>query len=113
MRASVAAEKLGLPTVSLVCEGFVLQGDFTAAGLGMPNLPMAVYPGHVNFHSVKELENNVKTVMVEQIIKGLTIQPEETKLREEPEPKDIVFEGTFEEVNQFFYSNEWSDGLPS
>ncbi len=112
MRASIVAEKLGLPTVSLVCKGFVLQGDFTAAGLGMPNLPMAVYPGHVNFHSVQKLEDNVKTVIVEQIVKGLTVQPEETKLRKEPEPKDIVFEGTFEDVNEFFYSNEWSDGLP-
>jgi hypothetical protein len=24
----------------------------------------------------------------------------------------VVFEGTFDEVNRFFYENEWSDGLP-
>ncbi|MFC1977847.1 UGSC family (seleno)protein [Chloroflexota bacterium] len=112
MRASIVAEKLGLPTVSIVCGGFELQGEFTAAGSGMSNLPMAVYPGHVHFHSVQELEDNIKTVMVEQIVKGLTVQPKETKLQEEPGPKDIVLEGTFEEVNEFFYSNEWGDGLP-
>ena len=30
----------------------------------------------------------------------------------EPAPADIVFEGTFDEVNRFYYENDWSDGLP-
>ncbi|MFC1986474.1 hypothetical protein ACFLWC_05730, partial [Chloroflexota bacterium] len=105
------AEKLGLPTVSLVCDGFVLQGSTTAAGLGMPNLPMAAYPGPVNLHSVEEIEKNVAEVMIDQVIKGLTVQPEEAKPVSEPEPRDIVFKGTFEEVNRFFCEKEWSDGL--
>ncbi|MFC2004450.1 hypothetical protein ACFLUK_02795 [Chloroflexota bacterium] len=112
MRASAAVEKLGLPTVSLVCDGFVLQGSFTAAGLGMPNLPMAAYPGQVHLHSVEELEKNMAAVVIDQIIKGLTVKPEEAKSSPEPGPLDIVFKGTFEEVNRFFYENEWSDGLP-
>ena len=112
MRASVAVEKLGLPTASLACDGFVLQGGFTAAGLGMPNLPISAYPGPVNFHSVEELEKNVATVMIDQIIRGLTVQPEEAKLSPEPEPRDIIFEGTLDEVNRFFYEKEWSDGMP-
>ena len=112
MRASVAVEKLGLPTVSLVCEGFVVQGSSTAAGLGMPNLPMAAYPGPANLHSVEELEKNVAKVMIAQIVKGLTVQPEEVKPSPEPGPRDIIFRGTLNEVNKFFYDNEWSDGLP-
>ncbi|MFC1986813.1 hypothetical protein ACFLWC_07515, partial [Chloroflexota bacterium] len=36
----------------------------------------------------------------------------ETPLIDEPGSKDIIFKGTFEEVNRFFYENEWSDGLP-
>ncbi len=78
----------------------------------MPNLPMAAYPGPVNLHSVEELQKNVETVVVDQVIKGLTVQPEEAKLSPEPKPRDIVFKGTFEEVNSFFYLREWSDGLP-
>ncbi len=78
----------------------------------MPNLPMSVYPGHVNLHSVEELQENVKAVVVDQVIKGLTVQPEEAKLSPEPKPRDIVFKGTVEEVNRFFYVREWSEGLP-
>ena len=103
MRASVAVEEFGLPTSSVVCDGFVVQGGLTAAGLGMANLPMAAYPGAVNVHSVEELEKNVETVLVDQVIKGLTVQPEEVKPSPEPGARDIVFKGTFEEVNRLFY----------
>ena len=78
----------------------------------MPNLPIAAYPGHVNVQSADELRKNVKGVLIEQIIEGLTTQPEKAKRSSEPRPRDIVFQGTFEEVNRFFYGREWSDGLP-
>jgi hypothetical protein len=112
VRASAEAEKSGVPTVSLVCQGFALQGSATADGLGFPRLAMAEYPGHVDLHSLEEIQKNVKTVLVEQVIKGLTVQPEEVKTSPEPEPRDIVFEGTFEEINKFFYEKEWSEGIP-
>ncbi len=112
MRASAAAEKAGVPTASVVCEGFVVQGSATAAGQGFPNLPMAAYPGHVSLHTVNELQKNVETKVVDQLIKGLTTQPEVIKSSPEPDARDIVFKGTFEEVNKYFYENEWSDGIP-
>jgi len=108
----MAAEKAGVPTASIACQGFVVQGKATVAAVGMPNLPISTYPGQIPFHSDEELENNVRTVLVDQIIQALTVQPEETKLSTEPEPRDIVLRGTFEEVNSFFYEKEWSDGLP-
>lgn len=114
MRASIAVEKLGIPTVSIVCAGFVVQGRLTAAGSGMPNLPMSVYPGPVNLHSLEELQKNVRAIVVDQIITGLTVQPKENKAVTSPEPekREVVFQGAFSEVNSFFYDNEWSDGLP-
>ena len=78
----------------------------------MPTLPFAAYPGHVDFSSTEELRRNVAAIMVEQVIRGLTVQPGEVKLPSEPSARDIVFKGTFEEVNRFFYNREWSDGLP-
>ncbi|MBI4267027.1 MAG: hypothetical protein HY668_01500 [Chloroflexi bacterium] len=112
VRASVEVEKAGLPTSSIVCGGFVVQGKATAAGLGMPNLPMAVYPGHINLHSREELQKNVETGLVDQIVRSLTSAPKAEGLAPEPAPGDIVFSGTFEEVNRFFYDQEWGDGLP-
>ncbi|MFC1970796.1 UGSC family (seleno)protein [Chloroflexota bacterium] len=112
MRASVEVEKLGIPVATVACEDFVTQGSFTAAGLKMPNLPLAAYPGTINLHSGEKLQNNVETVVIDQVIHNLTVQPKEAKPSPEPEPRDIVFAGTLEEVNRFFQAREWSDGLP-
>src|SRR3546814_17457849 len=45
-------------------------------------------------------------------IENLTVQPQEKVLAPEPKALDIVFRGSFEEVNDNFYEKEWSDGLP-
>jgi len=42
----------------------------------------------------------------------LNVQPRDEKPGGEPGLRDIVFGGTFEEVNEFFYDREWSEGLP-
>jgi hypothetical protein len=90
----------------------MIQGSLTAGGSGMPNLPLAMIPGHPDLHSAGELERAIKTVTLDQVITALTLQPEGTKQVPEPHPKDVVFEGTFEEVNKFFYENKWQEGIP-
>lgn len=95
-----------------MCDGFILQGRLSAKSLGMPNLPYSVHPGHVNTASAEQVAANVAGNMLDQIIEGLTVQPPEAKTADEPELKDTVFKGTFEEVNDYFYDQEWSEGLP-
>jgi hypothetical protein len=112
VRASAAAEQAGVPSVSLTCEGFLGQAATTAAGLGMPNLPTALVPGHVDVQSAEELRRNVAAVTVDAVIQGLTVAPDEAVDLVEPDPDEIVFEGTPDEVNRLFYENGWSDGLP-
>ena len=113
VRASAAAEKAGVPSASLVCEGFIGQAATTAAGLGLPNLPSALVPGHVDVQTAEELDQNVVAVTVDAVIESLTENPPPVRRRaKDPDMLDVVFEGTFDEVNRFFYENEWSDGLP-
>ena len=112
LRASAVAEEAGVPSVSLTCEGFVGQAATTATGLGLPNLPVAIVPGHVDVQTVDELRANVEAVTVEGVVQGLTAAPEKASDLVEPEPGEVVFEGTPDEINRFFYENGWSDGLP-
>ena len=112
LRASEACERGGFPTSSLVCEGFLGQAAATSVGLGMPNLPVALIPGHPGAQSVEELRANVRNVTAAQVIENLLKQPTEHRLEPEPGARHIVFRGTFEEVNAHFYEREWSDGLP-
>ena len=102
-----------MPTASLVCEGFRGQAATTATGLGLPGLPTALVPGHVDVQSADELRQNVAAVTVDAVIRNLTEAPARVGVAAvEPAPDDVVFEGTLDEVNRFFYENDWSDGLP-
>jgi hypothetical protein len=112
LRASAAAEEAGVPSVSLTCEGFIGQAATTATGLGLPRLPVAIVPGHVDVQTVEELRANVLGITVDGVIQGLTAAPEKAVELVEPEPGEVVFEGTPDEINRFFYENGWSDGLP-
>jgi hypothetical protein len=112
LRASAVAEDAGVPSVSLTCEGFITQAATTSTGLGLPSLPIAIVPGHVDVQTAEELEQNVVGVTVDDVVRGLTVVPDDVTQKEEPGPDDVVFEGTYDQVNAYFYEHGWSDGLP-
>ena len=70
MRASVSAERAGIPTVSIVCEGFERQARATARGHGFDDLPLAVTVGHVDAQSAAEMTRNFVEVTFEQVVAG-------------------------------------------
>ncbi len=83
-------------------------------GSGYPNLRVVTYPGVINTHGSDTIRKNVENVLVDQIAQAL-LEPAE---KVEPAvatgwgDRDILFSGTLEAVNQFFYENMWTDGLP-
>lgn len=98
--------------VTLCCDGFKTAGSFTAKGEGFPNLPFATHPGHVNTTANEQVYQNAVDVMLDKVIEGLTVQPKDAKPKKEPGMRDIIFSGTYEEVNEMFLEKEWSEGLP-
>jgi hypothetical protein len=78
----------------------------------MPNLPVAKVPGHVDTQPLEVLERNVATVTLPAVIENLVHQPDPAAEVPEPAARDIVFTGSFEEVNRLFLENQWSEGLP-
>ena len=78
----------------------------------MPNLPVAMIPGHPGAQSLQVLQANVRSITAQQVIDNLLMQPHEQEFPLEPSAREIVFRGTFEEVNAHFYQRQWSDGLP-
>ena len=115
LRASAAIERAGFPTVSIVSTGFLKQAEVVARGLGLDDLKIAHYPGTPMVDSSEELRRKVADDLVPQIIAGLTsTRGSERKqaAAREPAPREIVFRGTLEEVNDHFYDAMWTDGLP-
>jgi hypothetical protein len=112
LRASAACEAAGYPTSSLTCEGFMKQAAATSIGLGMPNIPVALVPGHIGTKSTEELRRDVIGVTAQQVIENLTVMPAARGDSSEPGARDIVVRGGFNAVNRYFVEHEYSDGLP-
>lgn len=64
--------------------------------------------------SMEGLVEKVDTVVVNNVIKGLTVMPvgEEVEGVVEPKPRDIIYRGDLGQVNDYFYKQLWTDGLP-
>ena len=66
-------------------------------------------------HDRATVAKNIEDVLVDQIVAQLTAREatvEDSADNAEPDDREIVFKGTFEEVNEHFQRNQWSDGLP-
>ena len=62
--------------------------------------------------SDEELHKKVRGSLVDNIMAAFTNKPATRPAASEPEPDDIVFHGTLDEVQEFFTRRQWTDGLP-
>jgi hypothetical protein len=113
VRPAADGEKAGIPSVAITVAGFTEVAKEAAEAAGVEGLRVAAYPGAVGVH-LDEIRSNIEENLFEQIVDGLTKHEtdEAIGVRKDYDSEEIVFKGTFEEVNEFFFSNEWSDGLP-
>ena len=106
MRASIAAEAAGVPSVSVVCEGFVKQAAATGRGHGFDGLPLAVLPGHVDAQSSEVMLANVRDVAVGQVIAGLTeLVAVGDGEADEPSALDVAASGSIDEIYRTFLAH--------
>jgi len=112
LRAAAIVEKMGVPTASIIGSGFLKQAEVIIKGVGVP-LAIGVYPGAPMVDSEAELKRKVEEVLAPGLLKGLTGDaPVEADTSTEPEPGAVVFSGDYDEVQEHFYRNLWTDGLP-
>lgn len=111
-RASAVAERAGVPATTIVATSFLRQAAVNARGEGMPDLGVSEFPGVIMTQTDEELRENVANVLVPNIIRELTKTIAVEEEVQEPEARDVVFKGTYDEVQDYFYNNHWTDGLP-
>jgi len=101
-----------VPSSTLVCEGFSGLAAAASIGLGMPNLPIARVIGHPGVQSREELRKNTLETTLQHVVDNLLQAPKAAASGGEPGPRDVVARGGFDEINDYFYRNGLSDGLP-
>ena len=114
-RAAVVGEKAGIPAVVVAVSDFASHARNVAKGEGLPDIALAKYPGALDAQSKSEMEENLRNVVIDQIVEGLTREnatPQKTTRTPVRNQQNIVCAGTLEEVNRYFYEEGWTDGLP-
>jgi hypothetical protein len=113
LRASVAAERAGVPSVSLITPGFERQALATGRGLGVDGMRVAVLDAHPDGQSREEMLAAFVAHTVDQVIAGLTAPIDDLGFAvDEPAALDVVASGTIDEILDLFCERGWSDGLP-
>jgi len=108
-------EEMGKPTVSLVNKGFMNDAQSAASSKGWPSLRFVAEDVPSECSVMERIDASLEKAM-DEIVAGLLrpLKPEEAspKSREGKRLSRIVFKGTLQEVNRFFYKRGWGDGLP-
>lgn len=115
--SAIAAEYLGIPSVTVGAPTFIAQIHSTGVNRGVPVLRSAEYPGAFASHSTEELLKNTREVVFPQVVEGLTKEITEAEIalyaNDGKLPFDeIVYYGNYDEIQEYCRVNGWTDGLP-
>lgn len=115
--SAIAAEYIGIPTVTVGAPTFIAQIHSTGVNRGVPVLRTAEYPGAFASHSAQELLKNTREVVFPQIVEGLTKEITQTEIdlyaNDGKRPFDeIIYYGNYEQIQEYCQLNGWTDGLP-
>lgn len=113
----IAAEKMGIPCVMIAAPSFVAQAKAVARTHGVTVQRVAQYPGAFAAHTPEELLENTRQVLWPQLLTGLTQPISQEEIAQNTTAassggKAIAYAGSYEEVNNYFNNQGWSDGLP-
>jgi len=74
MRASLAAEELGIPSASIVITMFLQLSRFMASSYGIPDARIVEWPGAIDDFSQAQLTETTEETVLDGIIEALTIE---------------------------------------
>ncbi|HAP77234.1 MAG TPA: hypothetical protein DCR14_14260 [Acidimicrobiaceae bacterium] len=113
LRASVAAERAGVPSVSLVSPGFERQALATGRGLGFDGMRLAVLAAHPDGQSTDDMLTSFRSSTLGEVVAGLTTETRvEGATTSEPTALEVVASGTIDELHDLFCARGWTDGSP-
>jgi hypothetical protein len=110
----MAIEDFGKPVVLLANNGFVTDAQSAASSRGMPGIRIVGESVACESTVKSEIEEGIAAAM-KDVIEGLTrpLSPEEKSPKQQTgKTPRVAFKGSLQEVNRFYYSKGWTDGLP-
>ena len=115
MYDAIFIEEKNTPTATFAFEHFVNDAMSAASSKGMPAVrivPETIVSESTVIEDIEAAIHAAADDMVAALTKPLTAEEKSPRPREPENPARIVFKGSLEEVNRFFYRRGWTDGLP-
>lgn len=120
MRAVAIAEAANIPAVGVVSSGFETMARSVAKIFGDDDPRLAVYPGSIQTDTADTFRRKVDETVLRQIEASLRRSKDgpapqaaaDGAAAAEPGPREVVFAGSLDEVQEHFADRGWSDGLP-
>jgi hypothetical protein len=112
---AVSIEDRKKPIAVLVNKGFANDAESASRGKGMPVLRVVPTAVPCEASIMEDIEAGVDGALdaiIAALTKPLTAEEKSPKPEEAEKPARIIFKGSLEEVNRFFYQRGWTDGLP-
>jgi hypothetical protein len=112
---TTSAEDRGKPTVTLVNYGFANDAESASRSKGFPTLrsiPMKVPCESSVMEDIEAGVDGALENIIAALTRPLTAEEKSPKSKEPENTAHIIFKGSLEEVNRFFYQRGWTDGLP-
>ncbi|MCD8235613.1 MAG: hypothetical protein LUD00_02930 [Prevotellaceae bacterium] len=115
--SSIAAEYIGIPSVTIAGPGFSEQVAITSANNGVRVSRVAKYPGAFTADSEETLRANTCNVLWPQIKEALTRPIDDAEYQTSGNAAFVdcraaVYSGTIDDINRYFNEMNWGDGLP-
>jgi hypothetical protein len=110
----ISVEKRNKPAVALVNFGFLNDALCAASSKGVPGLRILPEPIAAESLVQEQIETGIASIL-DKIVSDLTrplTEAEKAPVRESSNTSRMIFEGTLDEVNLFYYKRGWTDGFP-
>jgi hypothetical protein len=96
-------------------KGFSALARFTGKASGADGLRVAEYAGPLGIHDIGTIRENISGQLIDRIVEGLTSASTKAGPQKNVDATPagpIVHSGTLDEVDAYFRSKGWTDGLP-
>jgi hypothetical protein len=114
MRAAAAAERAGVPAVAIGGGGFEPMGRAIGKSLGIPHVPIVSYPGVILTDETDVFRVKMRETVAPEVLAALTASSSAAPDGDdtEPAPRQVIFTGDLDAVQDHFEERGWTDGLP-
>ncbi len=115
--SAIAAEYIGIPTVTVGAPTFIAQIHSTGVNRGVPVLRTAEYPNAFASESNAALQKNTREIVWPQVEKALTEEITQKEIdtyagKGERPFDEIVYYGSYDDIQEYCKINDWTDGKP-